>query len=79
MGSARHVVPIVSAPSEEEQLIARKRDMAFAMQLRAWLLRHRAEQILTEVRRPTPATECYCIVSMPKSSATWRVKMGDWA
>jgi hypothetical protein len=44
-------------PTEEEQRIAKQRDLTFAMLLRAWLLRHRAAQLLGLARRPTPATE----------------------
>jgi len=37
---------VVWPPPEEEQLVANRRDMTFAMLLRAWLLRHRAAQLL---------------------------------
>jgi len=47
-------------PTEEEQLVAKMRDMTFArgraaasppMRLRAWLLRHRAAQVVGDTRR----------------------------
>jgi hypothetical protein len=38
-------------PTEEEQALAKKRDMTFAMLLRAWLLRRRAAQLLADTRR----------------------------
>jgi len=42
---------VVWPPTEEEQLVAKRRDMTFAMLLRAWLLRHRAAQLLGDARR----------------------------
>ena len=41
----------VGAPSDEqEQPVAKMRDMTFAMLLRAWLLRHRAARVVGEAR-----------------------------
>ena len=43
------------APSEEEQLVAKTRDATFAIVLRAWLLRHRAAQLLARRATTTDA------------------------
>src|SRR5262249_37431522 len=51
VGVARDRGRMAWPPTEEEQLVAKRRDLTFAMLLRAWLLRHRATHLLRDARR----------------------------